>query len=231
MKLEERIKPGENSSPAKKKPQVRDDTQLVTVTFIAGAPAIAKSGLAAADDLPLVADNKATKNITLTLRDAFSNPVTDKTVVFSSTNSGVMSTTTNHQDGTYSAALSGIKSGNAEISVTIDGQIFAIAKVKVTMIGDVTTAKFNLPNITQLNITSAAHPDIMVRVVDANDNVLPGQTVTRSTVGWADLQKITDDNGSTLFPIVGPDWNGHVNYIFRLDNRVSYTIDVHYNGG
>ncbi|MEM8366469.1 Ig-like domain-containing protein, partial [Morganella morganii] len=75
--------------------------------------------------------------ITLTLRDVNNNPVAGQTALFSTTlKDTTFSGVTDNQDGTYTATLKGTKSGNAQISVTLNGKAFAVAPVTVRLTAD-----------------------------------------------------------------------------------------------
>ncbi|MEM7919913.1 Ig-like domain-containing protein, partial [Morganella morganii] len=68
-----------------------------------------KSSLTAAP-LTIVANNTATSEVTLTLKDAYDNPVAGQTVLFSTTLANTtFGTVTDNHDGTYTATLKGTK--------------------------------------------------------------------------------------------------------------------------
>lgn len=197
---------------------------------LTGQPDEVHSNLSAEPGL-LVANNTASKKITLALKDVVGNNLFGEDVVFFSTNDGVMSSTINNSDGTYTATLKGKKAGNAEITVTVNGMPFYINKLVITMTGDESTAQFCQSNPTAVNITITNTPPIIIKIVDANQNPLSGQVVTRVTVNWVNVTKASDNMGETHFDIVGAAWVGRQNYIFSLANGRSHTTMVHYNGG
>ncbi|WGD36449.1 invasin domain 3-containing protein [Lysinibacter sp. HNR] len=90
-----------------------------------------------ADPLSIVADGISTSTITVTLVDNWGNTIADREVAIQSTG-GSIGSTTNNDDGTYSAALrSGSTEGIAIVSFTVNG-VAAPRSVNVRFTGETT---------------------------------------------------------------------------------------------
>ena len=142
-----------------------------------------KSALGATPDT-IVANGTEESSITLSLKDVNNNPVSGQTVVMTSSLTGTtVSSVTDNKDGTYSATLTGTKAGTASISVTVNGTVFAVKEMIVTLAADVTTAKVASVSSNKSVITGNGHDVAIVSaiVTDANNNLVAGQTLNWST--------------------------------------------------
>ena len=161
-----------------------------------------KSSLTAVPDT-IVADGNTTSAITLTLRDVNNNPVAGQTALFSTTlKDTTFSGVTDNQDGTYTATLKGTKSGNAQISVTLNGKAFAVAPVTVRLTADSSNLDKDKSSLTAAPLSIVANDtatsSLTLTLKDGNDNPVPGQTVLFSTtLGGTTFSGVTDNRDGT----------------------------------
>ncbi|HHQ6609682.1 invasin domain 3-containing protein [Morganella morganii] len=161
-----------------------------------------KSSLTAVPDT-IVADGNTTTAITLTLRDVNNNPVAGQTALFTTGLQGTnFGTVTDNQDGTYTATLKGTKSGNAQISVTLNGKAFAVAPVTVKLTPDSSNLDKDKSSLTAVPLSIVANDSttsaLTLTLKDANDNPVPGQTVLFSTtLGGTTFSTVKDNQDGT----------------------------------
>ncbi|MEM8017616.1 invasin domain 3-containing protein, partial [Morganella morganii] len=107
-----------------------------------------------------------------------------------------------NQDGTYTATLKGTKSGNAQISVTLNGKAFAVAPVTVKLTADSSNLDQDKSSLTAAPLSIVANDtatsSLTLTLKDGNDNPVPGQTVLFSTtLGGTTFSGVTDNQDGT----------------------------------
>ncbi|EOY5724080.1 invasin domain 3-containing protein [Enterobacter cloacae] len=151
------------------------------VTFVAGVADASKSTLTATPSA-ITANGTSAATVTLTLKDANGNPVTGQTVEFASTLGGITFTSVQgNADGTYTATLTGTRSGPATLSATVGGAAFG-GTATVTLTPDNVSARVSALEVVTNNATAdgTATNSVKATVRDVNDNLLPGITVNFS---------------------------------------------------
>ncbi|MHC2598873.1 adhesin/invasin [Kluyvera sp. 1366] len=151
----------------------------------------------------IVADGADGSVITLTLRDRNDNAVSGQAVAFvSSLNDSAFGSVLDHGDGTYTATLTGTKSGRSSITVTIDGKAFAVTATDVTLMADsahLDGTKSTL-SASESSIVANGNATSILRLVlkDRNDNPVSGQSVTFVTsLSGSNVGSVTDNNDGT----------------------------------
>ncbi|NGE22876.1 invasin, partial [Klebsiella pneumoniae] len=153
--------------------------------------------------LTIVANNTATSEVTLTLKDAYDNPVAGQTVLFSTTLANTtFGTVTDNHDGTYTATLKGTKAGDAEIKVTVGGNVLEVASVTVKLTADSSNLDKDKSVLTATPLTIVANNTatsaLKLTLKDANDNPVAGQTVLfTTTLGGTTFSGVTDNQDGT----------------------------------
>jgi adhesin/invasin len=151
-----------------------------TVTFVSGAEAAATSTITGTSSI--TADGSATSTVTITLLDAFSNPVAGTTPTFSATDTG----TTNVYVGCSVANASGVStctmtSTKAEVKTLSIATPVSKADGTVTFVPDVaTTGNSNITGTSSITADGSATSTITITLIDANSNPLVGTTPTFS---------------------------------------------------
>ncbi|MEM7918614.1 invasin domain 3-containing protein [Morganella morganii] len=168
--------------------KVNTSEMSAVVTFKADTtnPDAGKSSLSA-NPMVIVADGSTESALTLILKDKFGNNIPSQGVEFKSDLTGsTVSTTTENPDGTYSATLTGTKSGNAKITIVLNGKAFAVAPVIVKLTADSTNPDGGKSAMSAAPATIVANnsQESVLKLIlrDANDNLISGQTVTFTTV-------------------------------------------------
>ncbi|MEH3840507.1 invasin domain 3-containing protein [Hafnia alvei] len=112
-------------------------SQNVSVTFVVGAPVVAKSSLSATP-MTIQADGTTASKLTLTLQDSFGRNVGGQTVAFvSSLNGSTVGTVKETSTGVYSADLTTVRSGSSTLS----------GSGKTTVTARVNNAAFNVSSL------------------------------------------------------------------------------------
>ncbi|MEM8286177.1 invasin domain 3-containing protein, partial [Morganella morganii] len=168
--------------------KVNTSEMSAVVTFKADTtnPDAGKSSLSA-NPMVIVADGSTESALKLILKDKFGNNIPSQGVEFKSDLTGsTVSTTTENPDGTYSATLTGTKSGNAKITIVLNGKAFAVAPVIVKLTADSTNPDGGKSAMSAAPATIVANnsQESVLKLIlrDANDNLISGQTVTFTTV-------------------------------------------------
>jgi adhesin/invasin len=152
-----------------------------TVTFIAGAAAVATSTITGTS--PVVADGAATSTVTVTLLDAFSNPVSGSTPTFTTSGTGNTQTACSVTDA-IGVATCTLKSTKAEVKT------LAIATPVVKTDGTVTftagtpiAANSTITGTSPVVADGVATSTVTVTLNDANNNPVEGLTPTFAVTG------------------------------------------------
>ncbi|WP_051791320.1 YrIlm family inverse autotransporter adhesin, partial [Serratia sp. DD3] len=107
-----------------------------SITLKTGAISASNSTLVASPST-IVADNNSASTLTLNLKDANGNSVAGQNVTFiSSLTNSQIGTPIDHQDGTYTALLTGTTAGQADITVKVGGSALAVNAASVTLTAD-----------------------------------------------------------------------------------------------
>ncbi|MFH1811638.1 MAG: invasin domain 3-containing protein [Pseudomonadota bacterium] len=153
-----------------------DFSDLASVVFAPAAPDSSRSSIAALPST-ITADGASTSVLTATVRDSYDNGVPGRTVVFS-TSAGNLGTVSDLGDGRYQVVLSSvILSQDATVSFTVDGGTGYPTTVVRFVPGTVDLARSTIAAAPSVIFIGTGSALITVRVVDAHDNPIPGQTV------------------------------------------------------
>ncbi len=136
-----------------------------SVTLTADADNLSPGNSAlTASPASIVADGAVSAAVTLTLRDRNGNPVSGQAVAFaSSLDYSGFSNTVDNGNGTYTADLSGTLAGSAMITISVNGNSFAVSSATVT---------FNYPRADIITGSNAVTPASNIsRVLDTSRQV------------------------------------------------------------
>ncbi|MDH0353811.1 Ig-like domain-containing protein, partial [Morganella sp. GD04133] len=187
------------------------ESDVYAVTPDSANPDTGQSSLSA-DPMTIVANDDDESTLTFILKDKFGNNIPSQDVKFKSdlTDSKV-STTTKNPDGTYSAVLKGTKAGNANITIDLDGQAFAVVPVTVTLTSDIATAEIedvSLSGVQERKIANGTDFfEFIAEVRDANDNPVSGVTILwTNTAGasatFSETSQQTDAEGKVKVKLI-----------------------------
>jgi adhesin/invasin len=149
-----------------------------TVVFEAGAPAVATSTIAGTG--PVVADSVATSTITITLLDAFSNPVESVTPTFSATDTGA----TNRYSVCSASNASGestctLDSEQAEIkTLSISTPVVKAGGTVTFTAGAAAVATSTISGTGPVDADGVTTSTITITLLDAFSNPVAGETPT-----------------------------------------------------
>ncbi|MEM8313349.1 Ig-like domain-containing protein, partial [Morganella morganii] len=159
----------------------------VTVTLTADNGNLDKNqSVLEAAPLSIVANGTAESTLKLTLKDVNGNLVSGQIVQFTTTLADTtFSGVTDNQDGTYTATLKGTKSGDAPLTVIVNGTGLAVAPVTVTLTPDSANPDKDKSVLTAAPLTIVADDTVTsslkLTLKDTYGNLIPGQTVLFST--------------------------------------------------
>jgi len=214
--------------------EVNGSSQTVKVRFVAGAIDAAQSSLIAVP-ATITANGTAHSTLTATLKDATGNVLPGKTVVFRSSlvNTSV-STVTDNNDGTYTAALSGTTSGVSIMSVMADGNNPGLSS-SVTLIADRGTAEIATGELIVTDDDALANGratnSVAAQVTDATGNPVAGVDVTFT----ADNGAVVDTSGTTgsdgMVSITLTSSKAGVSHVTAAVNGSSQTVPTHFVAG
>ena len=180
----------------------------VNFTADAGNLDAGKSVLAAVP-ATIIANGAAASVITLSLKDVNDNPVSGQSVTFTSDLAGSsVSAVTDNGDGSYTAKLTGIKAGDANVSVSVAGVAFGVTAA-VTLVADGSNldAGKSVLAATPSSIVAdgVAASQITLSLKDVNDNPVRGQNITfNTTLAGSTVSTVTDNgDGSYTAQLTG----------------------------
>ncbi|EOY5726390.1 invasin domain 3-containing protein, partial [Enterobacter cloacae] len=172
-----------------------------SVTLNPGVPVVANSTLTAAP-AGITADGTDAATLTLTLKDTNNNPVPGQTVAFLSSlsNSAAGPVTDNH-DGSYTASLTGTTSGTTTVTVTVGGSAFSVTAAGVTLKPGAPVAANSTLTASPLSIVAdnTATSALTLTLKDANNNLVPGQTVVFASDLANSTPGTATDNGDGTY--------------------------------
>ncbi|MCU6162279.1 Ig-like domain-containing protein [Enterobacter bugandensis] len=175
-----------------------------SVTLTDGDADVSQSQLTV-DKTVIPADGITSSQLKLTLRNAGGIPVTGvQGVKFESArNAGVtISPVTINGDGTYTASLTGTTAGPAVVTVTVGGQVFAVASQTVNLTADTATAKVTDLSVVSNNAVAdgTATNSVKVTVLDGNTNPVKTTVTLKASNGAtiADSVPTGDDGTATV---------------------------------
>jgi protocatechuate 3,4-dioxygenase beta subunit len=159
-----------------------------TVTFLAGAPSVSRSSMVVSPTT-VTANGTSTTSLTVTVRDAYGNPVAGQAVNLSATGTGntlqPASGTTN-ASGVFTATLSSTKAETKTVTATFSGS--SITKMVTFVIGSPASSTSSIiasPSTVAADGTSTT--TLTVTVEDVSGNPVAGQAVTLSSSGSANV--------------------------------------------
>lgn len=171
----------------------------------------------------IVANNIETSTITLTLKDINSNPVSAQKVAFiSSLAESKISSVRDNGNGSYSAELTGIRAGNANITVMVNGTSLAVSAAQVSLIadaGNLDATKSVLtvsPSTIVANGVAASNITLILR--DINNNPVNGQTVLiNSNLTGSNVGTVSDSHDGSYTTALTGTKAGSANLTVRVN--------------
>jgi adhesin/invasin len=166
------------------------------VTFVAGAPSAANSVIVASLST-LTADGTSTTTLTVTLTDANGNAVSDQLVTLSATGSAnTFSPPTGSTDanGVFTATLSSTRAEPKVVSAAFNGSSVTTTVTFVAGAPASTTSSL-IADPTPVTADGVSTTMLALTVEDASGNPVPGQAVTLSSSGSANV--FTPTSGTT----------------------------------
>ncbi|WP_167458071.1 Ig-like domain-containing protein [Rahnella woolbedingensis] len=182
---------------------INGSTQSVKMNFKNDPSTAAIGSLAVVDD-NAIANGIATNSVKAIVKDGQGNVVPDAVVSFSADNGASIATSgTSSEDGSLAVTLTNITAGTTTVTMTVNGTSQSIA---TTFIADGTTANIAASDIKVLTDNSAANGvkanQIQVIVKDANNNLVPDQTVSFTAAGATVASTgTTDSAGQITLPV------------------------------
>ena len=180
-------------------------TTLPTVTVVPGANSQATSTISVSS--ATVASNSAV-TLTLQSRDASGNSLTSGglTVVFGvsgGASAGVVGSTTDNLNGTYSATFTGSTAGSAStVNATINGSPVTSTLPTITVVPGPISVTTSILSVSSSSVASGSATELRLNARDVNNNVVSigGATVVFSYSGGSSTGTIgttTDDSNGT----------------------------------
>ena len=176
--------------------------QQPVVTVTAAAPNASQSTVAASPTS--IAQTTGTSTITVTVKDAFGNPVSGSTVVVGATGSGNTITGpagTTNLSGVATATLSSTVAESKTVSASADGTpITQTASVTVTPPSPTVSASLSTVVAAPTSFTAGGSSTITITVNDGSGAPMSGISVTLSATGGGTITQpssLTDGSGQT----------------------------------
>lgn len=166
-----------------------------TATFVPGSYLVKQDNA--------VADGGSFNQVTGRVVDAQGNPVSGMKITLSATNDGVVQgdIITNEQ-GEFVADIVNKKAGETRVVAQVNGQSLELSTHFIPDNGSASPALTLVTDNSPAN--GSAFNSLQVKVVDANNNVVPGQSVTVSASNGAKVQAnpvTTDANGVAMIAV------------------------------
>lgn len=146
----------------------------------------------------LIADGQSAATLTLSLKDSTGNVLSGQTVEFVSSLSGsAIDSVIDDDDGRYSASMTSTKSGNATITVKVNGRIFAVAPVNMTFNADsnnIDASQSTLgASVSTIVANGSTASTLTLQLKDRNANPVSGQLVTfASSLANSNISSVID---------------------------------------
>ncbi len=196
----------------------------VPVSFVPGQPSASMSTVTV-DTAELTADGMSTATVTVTLRDAYGNPVTGDEPEVTVRVNGAELAATRKSDGTYTATLTaGTTAGIATVSFTVD-DVPGVQHAQVAMIAAAADPASSMISVSPgtvvgNGISSAA---VTVVLVDAHGNRLTrsGGTVTMTTTAGTLGPVVDNGDGSYTATLTAPVGRAQATVGFAVDGAAA----------
>lgn len=146
----------------------------------------------------LIADGQSAATLTLSLKDSTGNVISGQTVEFVSSLSGsAIDSVIDHGDGRYSASMTSTRSGNATITVKVNGRIFAVAPVNMTFTADSNNIDASQSalgaSVSTIVANGSTASTLTLQLKDRNANPVSGQLVTfASSLANSNISSVID---------------------------------------
>lgn len=146
----------------------------------------------------LIADGQSAATLTLSLKDSAGNVISGQTVEFVSSLSGsAIDSVIDHGDGRYSASMTSTRSGNATITVKVNGRIFAVAPVNMTFTADSNNIDASQSalgaSVSTIVANGSTASTLTLQLKDRNANPVSGQLVTfASSLANSNISSVID---------------------------------------
>lgn len=195
-----------------------------TVAFAAGVPSAAASEIEATPGTA-TADGVDPSTVTVTLRDANGNLVTDAgPVVTVTTTRGFLTTVDDNGDGTYTATLTSTEAGPATVGFTVENGGTGPTTTVTFLPGEADATQSQIAATpTQIAADGVSTSAVVVTLRDTNGNDLTegGNDVELATTGGT-LGDVTDnDDGTYTALLTAPTTPGAATVSFTVDGAAA----------
>jgi hypothetical protein len=175
-------------------------TFTAQVQFIAGPPDAANSSMMISPRT-VAADGASAATVTVTLQDAFHNPVSGEAITLTVNPMGVneLGGSVTNAAGVYTTALTSTVAGTYAVSAETEIQPPVILGGTVIFANGVASASTSTLTASPSTITAGASTTITITVKDAEGNPVPGVAVSLSSTGsgniWSMTSGLTSSSG------------------------------------